>query len=88
MEKQETSLATLIIKKLVMLLIISVVFLFATNIAWLYAFMKNQSDYALDYSYIEQETDGDLNFIGEDGDIINGEAEDNTGAYSEDQTQQ
>lgn len=63
------------IKKLITVLIISIALMFASNAFWLYAWLQ--------YDYIETEEElkvhisteggGDANYIGNDGDILNGE---------------
>ena len=60
------------IKRLVVALIVAVALLFAGNAAWLYAWMQ--------YDYMSEESeivtvdgkDGIANYIGNDGDIVNG----------------
>lgn len=60
-------------KRLIIALIISIVLMFASNIAWLYVWCQ--------YDYSSQETsyvdvdgkDGNANYIGNNGDINNGE---------------
>lgn len=62
------------IKRLLVALVISVVLLFASNVAWLWFF--NQFDYASDS--VSQGTEaGDNSYIGQDGVINNGGAESN-----------
>ncbi len=58
-------------KRLVIALIISIALLFLSNAIWLYAWSQ------YDYESYELETSdgGNANFIGNDGDIINGERE-------------
>lgn len=62
-----------ITKRLILALIIAVVLLFISNALWLYAW--SQYDYVASNSQVDLSTDGggDANFIGNDGDIINGE---------------
>lgn len=61
-----------IIKKLVIALIITIVLIFASNALWLYSWM--QYDYAGEEESVEVNgTDGVANYIGNDGDISNGE---------------
>lgn len=63
------------IKRLIISLIIAIVFVFASNAMWLYAWM--QYDYADTESTEAVDVDGGLNgvanYIGNDGDITNGE---------------
>lgn len=62
------------IKRLLIALIVAIVMLFASNVAWLFFF--NQFDYAS--SSVSQGTEaGDNSYIGEDGTINNGGAESN-----------
>ena len=59
-------------KRLVIALVIAVLTIFASNVAWLW--MWNQYDYVTDEDTVTLETrDGTANYIGNDGDIINGE---------------
>lgn len=53
-------------------LIIALCMLFASNAAWLYAWM--QYDYSSEEIIVEQDTQdgGNANYIGNDGDIVNG----------------
>lgn len=71
-----------IIKRLVIALILSVFLIFLSNVAWLYAWM--QYDYSSSATTTETVTvdgkDGIANYIGNDGEITNGE---NNGAESE-----
>lgn len=70
---KESSLAVLVIKKLLTALIVTILLLFTSNIAWLVAWCQ------YDYSTIEvtqdSENSGDCNYIGEEGDIIYGETD-------------
>lgn len=65
------------IKRLIIVIIITVSMLFATNAIWLYAWM--QYDYATEIEEIEVDSDngGNANYIGRDlnGELINGESE-------------
>lgn len=62
-----------IVKRLIAALILVIVLLFATNAIWIYEWMS--------YDYIEEDQDvivdagdrGMANYIGNDGDIVNGE---------------
>ena len=62
-----------IIKRLIAALILVIVLLFATNAIWIYEWMS--------YDYIEEDQDvivdagdrGMANYIGNDGEIVNGE---------------
>lgn len=63
------------IKKLVIALIIAILLIFASNAVWLYAWC--QYDYSSE-TYTEEvivdsKDGGNANYIGNDGDIINGE---------------
>lgn len=61
------------IKRLVVALVVTIMLLFATNAMWLYCWM--QYDYtgeeATTTHYVEAK-DGVANYIGNDGDIVNG----------------
>lgn len=60
------------IKRLVIALIISIVLIFASNALWLYAWM--QYDYVGSESTVDIDgKDGIANYIGNNGDISNGE---------------
>lgn len=61
-----------IIKKLVIALLVAIVLIFASNAIWLYAWV--QYDYAGTEESVDVESrDGIANYIGNDGDITNGE---------------
>ena len=55
-------------------LIIALCMLFASNVAWLYAWM--QYDYTSEEVIVDvnSEDGGNANYIGNDGDIVNGES--------------
>ena len=64
------------IKRLIIALIVAVTLIFASNAIWLYAWMQ--------YDYVSEETMVDIdskygpaNYIGNDGDIYNGQSESN-----------
>lgn len=59
-------------KRLWIALIVAVVMIVVTNIAWLYVW--NSYEYAGDTSEISVEGEGNANYIGNDGDITNGES--------------
>lgn len=70
-------------KRLIIVIIILIVFLFGSNAFWLYEW--SQYDYVSEGYEVELDSDGggNANFIGDDGDIYNGESkgkevEDNT----------
>ena len=60
------------IKRLFIILVVSIICFLASNLAWLY--MWNQYDYVSDESVIDMYTDGpgNTNYIGNDGEITNG----------------
>ena len=59
------------VKRLILALIIITVMLFASNLAWLYVW--RQYDYTSEETKIDVMADkGNANYIGNDGDIING----------------
>lgn len=59
------------IKRLILALIIATALIFASNLAWIYAW--GQYDYSSEETQIDVKADkGNANFIGNDGDIING----------------
>ena len=59
------------VKRLIIALIVAVLLMFASNLAWLYAW--NQYDYSSEERNIEVDAkDGIANYIGGIGDIING----------------
>ena len=62
------------IKRLLIALVVAIALLFVSNVAWLFFF--NQFDYATDTVTQELDT-GNANYIGEDGNINNGEASSN-----------
>ena len=61
------------IKRLVIALLISIVLLFTSNVAWLWFF--NQFDITSEEITVDGTQAGNANFIGEDGVINNGERE-------------
>jgi flagellar biogenesis protein FliO len=62
------------VKRLVVALIVAIALIFASNAIWLYAWM--QYDYSSDMTTSEEINvdgkDGIANYIGNDGDIVNG----------------
>lgn len=74
----DNSFAFSIIKRLFICIIVLIVMLFASNLAWLYAWMQ------YDYETVDVEqsstSEGDCNYIGEEGDISYGLSE---GTYNE-----
>lgn len=58
-------------RRLIVVLIIALAFLFLSNIAWLYCWM--QYDYTSESVEIDSH-EGTANYIGRDGDITNGES--------------
>lgn len=64
-----------IIKRLIVAIIIVVILFFISNLAWLYAW--NQYDYSGKETTTSEVTvdgkEGTANYIGNDGDIVNGE---------------
>lgn len=67
MTRQERS-----IKRLIITLVVTILLLFGSNIAWLYAWC--QYDYSSSETSVELSADGssNANYIGENGEIING----------------
>ena len=62
------------IKRLVIALIVSIMMLVLSNLAWLYIW--NSYEYVGDSSQVTVDSNtGDANYIGDDGDIINGESD-------------
>lgn len=62
------------IRRLIIVVIVAIVLLFASNAIWLYAWMQydyvaTSEDYSIDLS---TKGGGDANYIGNDGDINNG----------------
>ena len=66
------------VKRLWIALIICICFIFVSNAAWLYAWM--QYDYSSEEIIVEQDAQdgGNANYIGNDGDIVNGLPESDT----------
>ena len=60
------------LKRMIIALAITVVLLFATNAAWLYVW--NQYDYESEVVTVDSEDGGNANYIGNNGDINNGES--------------
>lgn len=59
------------IRRLVTALIVAIVVIFASNLAWLYAWMQYDY-YAVDEGITVDAQDGIANYIGNDGSIVNG----------------
>ena len=59
------------IKRLWIALIVAIIVIFICNASWLYAWL--QYDYVSDTHTVESQGGGNANFIGNDGDINNGE---------------
>ena len=60
------------IKRLWIAVIVAIVLLFASNAAWIYAWC--QYDYSSEEIVTVDGKDGIANYIGDDGDIVNGES--------------
>ena len=60
------------IKRLLIALIVAIVLIFASNAAWIYVWC--QYDYSSEEIVVEQDAKdgGNANYIGNDGDIVNG----------------
>lgn len=62
------------IRRLVIALIISIIMIVASNLAWLYVW--NSYEYVGDLSEVSVESEkGNANYIGDDGEIVNGESD-------------
>ena len=59
------------VKRMIVAVITAIALLFASNALWLYAWM--QYDYSSEEVIIDSQDGGTANYIGNDGDIINGE---------------
>lgn len=57
--------------RLIVVIVLAIILLFISNAAWLYAWM--QYDYTSEESVSINGADGIANYIGKNGDIINGE---------------
>lgn len=57
--------------RLIVVIALTIILLFASNAAWLYAWM--QYDYTSEESVSINGADGIANYIGKNGDIINGD---------------
>ena len=68
------------IKRMWIALIVAVALVFASNAIWLYAWM--QYDYSSEEIIVDAEDNGNANYIGQDGNIYNGE--DNSAETQED----
>lgn len=60
------------VKRLLIALVITIALLFISNMIWLNAW--TQYDYAEDTITVDSEDGGNANYIGEDGEITNGES--------------
>lgn len=74
------------VKRLIIALIIAVVLMFASNVAWLYCWM--QYDYSTDgvqtVTTVDSEGDGIANYTGGDGGVIYGESDSPQDVYQTD----
>ena len=61
----------LVVKRLVWAIIVSVALLFASNALWLWAW--NSFEYYGEEVIIDSQDGGNANYIGNDGDIVNGD---------------
>ena len=63
------------LNKLIAIVIVCICLLFASNAAWLYCWM--QYDYSSKETIVDVNSDdgGNANYIGNDGDIVNGESD-------------
>ena len=68
------------VKRLWIALIVAMALIFASNAIWLYAWM--QYDYSSEEIIVDAEDNGNANYIGQDGNIYNGE--DNSAETQED----
>ena len=68
------------IRRMWIALIVAIAFVFASNAIWLYAWM--QYDYSSEEIIVDAEDNGNANYIGQDGNIYNGE--DNSAETQED----
>lgn len=59
------------VKRVWIALIVAIALIFASNSVWLYALM--QYDYSSEQIIVDSEDGGNANYIGNDGDIVNGE---------------
>lgn len=58
------------IKKLIIVVVIAIALMFISNAIWLYAWM--QYDYISEDVTVDSQDGGNANYIGNDGDIMNG----------------
>lgn len=65
------------VKRLIIAIIVTVILMFASNMAWLYAWQSY--DYESEEVIVSQDTKdgGNANYIGKDGDINNGKTDSN-----------
>ena len=68
------------VKRLIIAIIVTVILMFASNMAWLYAWQSY--DYASEETavIVDSKDGGNANYIGNDGDITNGK---DSGCYKE-----
>ena len=59
------------VKRMVVALVAAIALLFASNALWLWAW--NSYDYSSEEIIIDSQDGGNANYIGNDGDIVNGE---------------
>ena len=70
----------MMLKRMWVALIVLLLILFATNTIWIYSWM--QYDYSSEEIIVDAEDNGNANYIGQDGNIYNGE--DNSAETQED----
>ena len=59
------------VKRMIVSLVAAIALLFASNALWLWAW--NSYDYSSEEIIIDSQDSGNANYIGNDGDIVNGE---------------
>lgn len=60
------------VKRLIIALVISVIMIVVSNLSWLYVWQ--QYDYTSDTVTVDSKDGGNANYIGEDGNVYNGES--------------
>ena len=61
------------IKRMIVMLVIMLVLFFASNMTWLYVW--NQYEYVDEAVTVDSDDGGNANYIGNDGEIVNGDSD-------------
>lgn len=65
------------VKRLIIAIIVTVILMFASNMAWLYAWQSYDYESEETAVIVDSKDGGNANYIGNDGDITNGKSDSN-----------